>query len=226
MTFELTTLDTLWLIGLISAALSVIAYLPYTLDTFLGRCQPQRASWLIWSVLGTVALASQISEGASPALWFAAIQVGGTVMIFALSLWRGSGAVMRRSDYKVLMAAGFGVWLWYLTDTAAFALAISIGVSLLGGIVTVAKAFAHPESETRSFWIWSAASAVLAMVSVGAWKPMLLAYPTYIFLLSSAIVLAIQLGRQRGDALTLSQLRAVGAELELSHRARRVAGGV
>ncbi|WP_420013148.1 hypothetical protein [Tateyamaria sp.] len=33
------------LIGIIAALLSVVAYLPYALDTIAGRTRPQRASW-------------------------------------------------------------------------------------------------------------------------------------------------------------------------------------
>jgi hypothetical protein len=211
-------LELFWLFGIVSGGLSMIAFFPYIIDTIQGRSLPQRASWLIWSVLGSVALASQISEGATDSLWFAGIQVGGTVLIFALSLWRGTGVLMRRSDYKVLFAAAVGIGLWYLTDTPAYALIISIGVSLLGGAVTVAKAYANPSSETMSFWIWSGVSAVFAILSVGAWDPMMIAYPAYILVLNVAIVTAIVVGRSQGRSITLSDLRAVGASLDYDRR--------
>lgn len=205
-----------WLFGILSATLSLLAYLPYVIDTLRGSTQPQRASWFIWSVLGSVALASQVSSGASTSLWFVAVQVGGTVLIFVLSLWRGTGGLMRKCDCKVMAAALLGLGLWYLTDTPAYALAISITVSLLGGSVTVAKAYADPDSETAGFWAWSAVSAVFAILSVGAWDPLMLAYPAYILGLNIAILAAMALGRRERGTMSMANLRTVSAALEFS----------
>ena len=54
----------LLLLGLSSGVLSSFAYLPYIRDTLNGSTQPQRASWLIWSALGSLSLGSQIYAAA------------------------------------------------------------------------------------------------------------------------------------------------------------------
>lgn len=190
------TLDALWLFGLISAALSILAFLPYIIDTVSGRSQPQRASWFVWSFLGSMSLATQIADGATTSLWFVAVQVGGTLLIFVLSLWRGTGGLMRPTDCKVMLAACVGIGLWYITDNPVWALAIAIGVSLLGGLVTIAKAYDAPSSETLAFWAFSGVSAIFAIAAVGAWDPMKLAYPVYILVLNAGIVVAILMGRE------------------------------
>lgn len=187
----------LWLIGIASALLSTYAYLPYVFDTVSGRTRPQRASWMIWSVLGSIALGSQIYEGASASLWFAAIQVSGTVLIFLLSLRHGTGGLFNRSDTCVLAAAAVGVIAWALTETAIYALAITITISMMGGAITVAKAFRTPESETLTTWFASFLAASLAIVAVGSLDWVLLAYPLYLWLLNGAIVVAILIGRAR-----------------------------
>ena len=189
-------LDALWLFGLISAALSILAFLPYIIDTVTGRSQPQRASWFVWSFLGSMSLATQIADGATTSLWFVAVQVGGTLLIFVLSLWRGTGGLMRPTDCKVMLAACAGIGLWYMTDNPAWALAIAIGVSMLGGLVTIAKAYRAPSSETMAFWVFSGISAIFAILAIGAWDPMKLAYPVYILVLNAGIVAAILMGRE------------------------------
>jgi hypothetical protein len=188
MPYPLDTLDTLILLGLASGVLSFAAYLPYIRDTLAGRTQPQRASWLIWSVLSTIALCGQIYEGASASLWFAGVQVSATVLIFGLSLRWGVGGVMDRRDAVILALAGAGVVLWSLTDTPAYALAITITISLLGGSVTVAKAFQAPRSETLSTWTMGFVASGLAIAAVGQIDPVLMAYPAYLLLLNGAIV--------------------------------------
>ncbi|MCV6592647.1 MAG: hypothetical protein OIF48_06830 [Silicimonas sp.] len=138
--------------GVAAGLLSTFAYLPYIRDTLSGNAQPQRASWLIWSVLGSIAFFSQLYEGAGASLWFAAVQVSGTLLVLLLSVWKGQGAYLRPVDYTVLTCAAVGLFLWYQTETAAWALSITIGVSLLGGFLTVAKSYHMPQTETLTTW--------------------------------------------------------------------------
>ncbi len=187
------------LFGLVSASLSTVAYLPYIRDTLLRHTQPQRASWLIWSVLGSIAFFSQLYEGATDSLWFAGVQVSGTITVFLLSIRLGVGGFLNRRDRYVLALAALGLVAWYLTNTAVYALAITISISLLGGAVTVRKAYLNPQSETLSTWACSCIASVFAILAVGRLDPVILAYPVYLFTLNSAIVAAVLLGR-RGTA--------------------------
>lgn len=181
--------------GLLSGLLSIYAYLPYIADTATGRTQPQRASWLIWSVLGAIAFFSQVYEGAGTSLWFAGVQVAGTIIVFALSIWVGIGKFLKSTDYTILGFAALGLVLWYLTDNAGYALAITISISLLGGSATVWKAYKDPQSETLSTWALSFLASICAVMSVGTVDWVLLAYPFYLLILYSAILVAMLIGR-------------------------------
>lgn len=200
-----TTLDPLVLLGLISAGLSILAYAPYIIDTLRRRTQPQRASWFIWTVLGSIALGSQVFEGATQSLWFAGAQVGGTVIVFLLSLAYGFGRLMNRLDFAVLFLAGCGLGVWYVTESAVYALAITISVSLLGGVMTVIKAYVAPHTETLSTWAVSLVASACAALSVGALDPVLLAYPVYVLVLNGGIVGAILLGKRRARGVPVSR---------------------
>ena len=153
-------------IGLTAAVLSIIAYIPYAIDTAAGRTRPQRASWLIWSVLSIIAFSAQFYEGASTSLWFAGSQAIASVLIFGLSLRSGKGGILKSSDYITLVLAGVGLLLWYLTETAAYTLVITITISLLGGVATATKAWHDPESETLMTWVISLVASVLAILSL------------------------------------------------------------
>lgn len=194
-------MDILTLFGISAAVISTLAFLPYIIDTTQERTLPQRASWLIWSLLATISFFSQLSEGASASLWFAGVQTAATLTIFALSLTFGGGPLLSRSDVPVLVAGAIGLALWYVTDTAVYALAISIAISLLGGAVTVRKAYNAPNSETISTWALCFIASGAALASVGAMDPVLLAYPLYLLVLNGAITCAILLGRARTPAL-------------------------
>lgn len=182
--------------GLLSGLLSAYAYIPYIADTASGQTQPQRASWLIWSILGSIAFFSQLQEGAGFSLWFAGAQVLGTIVVFVLSIRSGTGTYLKPSDYIILVIAGVGLVLWYFTETATYALLITISISLLGGTATVLKAYKEPKSETITTWVVSLLASVCALLSVGKADLILMAYPLYLFTLYSAITLAMLIGKK------------------------------
>ena len=188
--------DPIVLAGLVAGVLSIIAYAPYIRDTIAGTTRPDRACWLIWAVLASISGASNLYEGASVSLFFIGVQVLGTLIIFVLSIWRGAGQYLSRENGIILGVSAVGLVSWYLTDSAVYALAISISVSALGGMGTIRKAYLDPGSETQSTWLISSAAALLGVVSVGAADPVLLAYPVYLLVLYLGIVVAMWLGER------------------------------
>ena len=138
--------EPLFICGIIAGALSVFAYLPYIADTLKGLTQPQRSTWMIWSILSSMSFFSQLAEGATDSLWFSGVQASGTIIVSLLSVRFGTGNFLSRADSFILTGATLGLCLWYATDSAVYALAISIGISTLGGILTVAKAYRAPDS--------------------------------------------------------------------------------
>ena len=183
--------------ALLAGVLSILAFNCYVRDVLSGVAKPEKACWLIWSVLGAISFASQAYEGASPALIFVGVQVGATMLVASLSMRWGYGKFFTERNLWIFILASAGLLAWAATDNSANALAISIGISLLGGIRTIKKAFHDPDSESgRSWWMCFAAS-VFAVISVGALEPILLAYPLYLLVLYSSILIALNMGLAR-----------------------------
>jgi hypothetical protein len=194
-----TELQFLVFLGVASATLSTAALIPYIYDTLQRRTQPQRASWLIWSVLSTVAFFSQLYEGVAASLWFAGVQVILNISVSLLSIWAGKGKYLCRIDYIVIVAALVGILLWFLTESAVYALCISVTISFFGGIPTALKAYRDPDSETLATWVLFMLASSCAALSIGKMDWILLAYPLYLFALSMGVVMAILLGRLRNN---------------------------
>jgi len=57
-----------------SGILIIISFFPYIQDIFKHKTNPQRASWLIWAILGAIAFFSQLAKGATHSLWFTGLQ--------------------------------------------------------------------------------------------------------------------------------------------------------
>lgn len=183
------------ILGVISGVLSVVTYIPYLRDIFRGKTKPERATWLIWSVLSGIAFFAQLAEGATHSLWLVGIQTVGVMVIFLLSIRFGVGGFVRR-DIIALIAAAIGLLLWYYTSNAAIALFIAIAVDAIGASLTIIKAYQDPESETMSTWILSGTAGIFGALAVGSWDYVLLAFPVYVVLINYAVALAMMLGKR------------------------------
>ena len=189
-------MNILGILGILSGLLSAICYLPYIRDILLGKSKPERASWFIWTVLGSIAFFSQLSKGATNSLWMVGVQTIGVVIISLLSIKFGSDGFSKRDIFALLIAA-IGVIMWFFTKDASIALYITILVDAAGSILTVIKSYEDPESETISMWILASLGGLLSALAVGQLNFILLLYPVYICLANLSVVTAIYLGRRK-----------------------------
>ncbi len=181
------------LAGYTSGILIFISFIPYIRDIFRGKTKPERGSWLIWTILGSIAFFSQFAKGASYSLFLAGIQGLGDLFVFLLSIKYGFSRLLKR-DKIAILGAGISLVLWYFTKEAATALFLVIIIDGIGGILTIVKSYEAPATETLSTWILTGISGFFAMIAVGSFNFILLAFPIYIFLINFAIVAAVKLG--------------------------------
>lgn len=186
----------LQVLGITSGIISVICYIPYVRDILKKTTKPERASWLIWSVLGSIAFFSQLAEGASNSLWMVAVQTFLCALIFVLSLRFGEGGLFKR-DLFALFIAFIGLLIWFFTKEAVYALFIVIAIDAAGASLTIIKSYEDPGSETMSTWFLSGLSGFVSMFAVGSLNWILLSYPIYIWLVNWIVVGAMFLGSRK-----------------------------
>ncbi len=184
------------IIGIISGILAAASYIPYIFDIVRKKVRPERASWLIWSVLIGIAFSAQFFKGATDSLWFTLFDSVGAVTIFLLSIKYGVGGLTKR-DIRGLIAAAFGLLLWYLTKEPIWALVLTIIVDAIAVTLNVMKTLEDPKSETYLMWSIVSFAAILSMISVGELNYGLLVYPVYIFFANFSIVIAKFVGTYR-----------------------------
>lgn len=184
------------LAGYVSGVLIIVSFFPYIQDIFKHKTNPQRASWLIWAILGAIAFFSQLAKGATHSLWFTGLQELGDLSIFLLSIKYGLGGLAKR-DIIALLGAGVSLILWYLTKEPATALFIIIFIDGIGGVLTMLKSYEHPKTETMLTYTLTSISGFFGCVAVGKLNFILLAFPLYVCLISLSIVIAIRLGLRR-----------------------------
>ncbi|MDD2807709.1 MAG: hypothetical protein PHW95_04300 [Patescibacteria group bacterium] len=183
--------------GYLSGITILLSFVPYIRDIFKRTTKPERVSWLIWSLLGSISFFSQLAEGASYSLIMTGAQAIGDLFIFILAIKYGFGGLIKR-DIIAFIGAILALWLWYLTSEAAIALFIVIFIDATGVVLTVIKSYQKPTSETVSSWALTFLGGLLGCLAVGKVNFILLAFPIYICLASLSVLIAIKLGVKFG----------------------------
>ena len=186
--------STLSLLGIAGGIFATIGIVPNMRDIIWGKTRPERATWLIWVVLGCIAFASQLAKGATDSLWMTGLETLGQLVVLVLAFKFGVGGLQKK-DIIALSIAGLGLILWYFTKEAAVALYIIIAIDFIGSFLTIQKSYLDPGSETLTTWILAWIGGLLTTFAVGKLDIVLVSYPIFIMLMNGMIAIAILLGR-------------------------------
>ena len=153
------------LAGLAAAALQALGFLLIAMAMLRGEARPNRYSWLIWSVVATLAAASSWQAGATWPLAGAAMNALGCVLILALALRHGVSG-RNPVDTTCLAIAGSGLALWLLTDEPVAGLVLFLGADASGAVPTIRNVLVDPARENVSGWAILALAGAAAVLSV------------------------------------------------------------
>jgi hypothetical protein len=193
--------------GVAAGVLSLIDPIPYIRDTLRGLTRPHRGTWLIWSVLGAIAFASQLADGASWSLAMVGVQTVSMSLIFVLSLWFGIGGVSR-FDLTLMGVAGLGIVGWAVSAEPVVATAFVVVADAVGAVLMLPKTWRDPWSETFSTFALAGGSGFLSAVAVGALDGGLLLYPVYFGVVNGGLAALIAYRRR---ALAVPAVALTGA---------------
>ncbi len=138
---------------IISFLAFIFGTLPYLIKTIKGEIQPNKITWLFWSIPLFAVLAQYIEgvvtwasfpvfiAGISPFLIFCAS------FINPKSYWK-----LQKFDYFVGGGIVMFLILWGITQNVYIAIICSIIADALAAIPTLKKAYTNPETE--SVWIF------------------------------------------------------------------------
>jgi hypothetical protein len=179
-------------LGILAGVLSVLDAVPYVRDVIRGTTRPHRGTWLIWSSLAVVALASQLADGAEWSIVMVAGQALATGLIFLYSIRCGEGG-LSPLDMTLIAIAALGVVGWLILSEPVVATACVVVADTLGVAMMLPKTWRDPASETLATYVLASAAGFLSMFAVGALELSLLLYPVYFFVANGLIAVVIVL---------------------------------
>jgi len=189
-------MDTKVLLGQLAAGVDLGAYIFYFYSIVSGKNQPNRASWIIWTVIKAFILVGGYSDGARNTLWLPLAQMigNGTIMIMAFRYGVGD---WKKLDKWCLGLAALSV-IPLAFKMPMLNLIIIMFVELLGTIPTFGKLLLREGEENLTAWVMINAACVFSVFSAEKWEFGLLLYPVYLVTLNSPILALVIRNRKGG----------------------------
>lgn len=181
--------------GLLAGLTGLAGYVPYLRDAWRRASDPDPAAWLIWTVEYSVLLAAQAAQDPPwAALWLAALQLVGTVAVFALLAVRGGWRFS--AGRWVLLGCGAAVMaVWPFAHAPAAAMCLALAVEGAGMVLVMVGAYRRPASETLLTWVAFTVAGVLDLPALGQHAPRLLyVYPAFFVVMGAGVLLAAAFG--------------------------------
>ncbi len=136
------------------------------------------------------------ATGANSTMWVPIAYAIGPFITSLLAIRLGEGG-WTKFDRICLLGAGISLVIWGLSRSPSIALAMNIGIDLLGALPTIRKSFRHPEGE--DIWAWSlfAIANALNLLAIDRWSWQIVVYPIYMFLMTGSICGLLWRGRMQ-----------------------------
>lgn len=188
-------MDPKLLLGLAASVLSIICFLPYLVDIFRKRTQPHAYSWLIWTILQGIGVATGLQDGAGYGILGIAIGAFFCFTIFLLSLFYGTKNITR-FDTLCLIAAICALLFYILQRDPLLSVIIITLIDFLSFLPTMRKTWEEPTTETPSTYALSALAVFLGILALQNYTVTTVLYLASLVVTNSALVLIVLLRKK------------------------------
>ncbi|MBI5887059.1 MAG: hypothetical protein HZB85_10850 [Deltaproteobacteria bacterium] len=179
--------------GWLAGVLGLAGFIPYIISIIRKETTPNRATWLIWTLVGVMLGGSYYAGGATDTIWVAVSYVAGPFIIFILSIRRGEGG-WTGIDKACLFTAAASAFFWWFTGSALIGLCLSLLADVMGAAPTVVKAFRRPEGEDKLSWTLWALSGLINLAAIDDWAAFsIVAYPAYMLICAGTVTALLYL---------------------------------
>jgi hypothetical protein len=184
--------------GILAGALSFVGFLLYSRSIVLGNIQPNRATWIILTIVGLVLALSYYASGARETMWVPVSYVLGPLVVMILSIKYGEGG-WSRLDRISFVGAALSLVLWWVSGKAAVALAMNIAIDFFGILPTIVKSYQRPDGEDSVVWGIDVIASGINLLAVKNPTFAILVYPMYMVVMNIVVVAALLVGMTKKD---------------------------
>jgi hypothetical protein len=185
-------------LGIVSGVIQIGSIIPYIWDIVHGSTRPNAVSTGLWTLLSGIALAAQISAGASWSVILVAGVAFNCAVITVLALSGYGYAKYGRIDWFCLLMGLVAIGAWVLTANPVASIVLVVLASVISNIPTIVKTYREPASEYSFSWFLVVIASSLSLLSTTQLNAQNLLYPGEDWLVN-IIIFSLSFFGQRRD---------------------------
>lgn len=176
-------------LGAVAAGLALFSSYLYIKDIFRGNTKPHTYTWLIWSIVTTIAFFGQVVSGGGPGSWATGVAAVVTILTLLISLKGNYGTKdITKLDTVCLVLAILAILPWLLIKNVLWSVLLATFIDLIAFVPTMRKTWHAPKSESLGSMWADAIKHALSMYSMGTYSLITLVYPLSILLTKFVII--------------------------------------
>ncbi len=181
-----------------AALLNLIGCGSYAFDTLRSRTQPNRVTWVLWTVSSGIIFFGQIGEGvgASAALSFAG-SFGPLLVVIASFLNKDAYWEIKRLDFVCGGIAIVALILWGVTKSGLIAIYFSLLADITATLPTVIKSYLYPKTEAPLTYGIAVLAGAITLLTVKQWEAATYLFPAYVIVSCGLIFILIKFPKLR-----------------------------
>src|SRR3989339_7337 len=176
-------------LGALAQAIGIYCYIK---ETIKGNTQPNKVSWLLWSIAPLIAAVASFADGARLSVVPVFMAGFGPLVVFVASFinpksyWK-----LEKFDYMCGLFSLLALVFWGITKTPAVAIIFAIVSDILASLPTFIKSWRHPESETITPYYTGIFCYLTSFFAIKFWVFSEIAFPIYLVIASGLFVFAL-----------------------------------
>lgn len=176
-------------LGAVAAGLALFSSYLYIKDIFRGNTKPHTYTWLIWSIVTTIAFFGQVVSGGGPGSWATGVAAVVTILTLFISLKGNYGTKdITKLDTVCLVLAILAILPWLLIKNVLWSVLLATFIDLIAFVPTMRKTWHAPKSESLGSMWADAIKHALSMYSMGTYSLITLVYPLSVLLTKFVII--------------------------------------
>ncbi|WP_019508826.1 hypothetical protein [Pleurocapsa sp. PCC 7319] len=176
--------------GLLGSIFTVLCFIPYIATTLQGKTKPNRATWWVWGINGSVLCLGNLAAGADYTMLPLICAVVAQLCIAILSIKHGEGG-WNCFDRRCLIASGISFILWRILSYDIIAIILPLLIDILAALPTLKKSYFEPDSEDLLTYVLYTVGGLFTVLAVTNWSFEIAITPLYVLFINAMIVLLL-----------------------------------
>jgi hypothetical protein len=179
-----------FLSGLLGSIFTVLCFIPYIITTLQGKTKPNRATWWVWGINGSVLCLGNLAAGADYTMLPLICAVVAQLCVAILSIKHGEGG-WNRFDRKCLIASGISFLLWRILNYDIIAIILPLLIDILAALPTLKKSYYKPETEDLLTYALYTVGGLFTVLAIQDWSFEIAITPLYVLLINAVLVILL-----------------------------------